>query len=120
VSLFTPFVDIYLAGAAEARARAARLGDAPTAGPPPSSSTPHPAPHPPAPRWIDGWWANARRMPAHPGRVGGAIRPFSKLVHTTDMLPEEWQTLLTAWTERAGEGAAKGACAHFLLEHRPV
>jgi hypothetical protein len=50
-------------------------------------------------------------MPAHPGRVGGAIRPFSKVVHTTDMLPEEWPALLTAWTGRAGEGA----CAHFLL-----
>lgn len=62
-------------------------------------------------RWVDGWWAGARRLDAHPGRIGGAIRPFASVVHTTDMLPGAWQALLDAWTKRAGEGA----CAHFIV-----
>ena len=58
--------------------RLAHLGDSPTAGP----EAPHDEPPPvvpsstPAPRWVDGWWAGARRMPAHPGRIGGVIAPF--------------------------------------------
>jgi hypothetical protein len=116
VSLFTPLADIYLAGAEEARERAARLGNAPTAGPPVAPGPPpQPAPHPPWPRWVDGWWVGARRMPAHPGRVGGAIRAFCAGVHSTDMLPEEWEALIENWTKRAGEGAAKGACANFVI-----
>jgi len=62
-------------------------------------------------RWIDGWWVGARRRAAHPGRIGGAIAPWSATVHTTDMLPEEWDALIAAWTSRAGDGA----CAHFLV-----
>lgn len=65
----------------------------------------------PADLWSDGWWACARRLPAHPGRIGGEIKPWSKVVHTTDMLPGAWQALIDAWTKRAGEGA----CAHFLI-----
>lgn len=67
--------------------------------------------HPPAPRWTDGWWSGARRLPAHVARIGGAIRPWTTVVHTTDMLPEEWPALLDSWTGRPGEGA----CAHFLI-----
>ena len=92
--------------------RLAAIGDSPTSGP----SEPHDVPAVavsavPSPRWVDGWWAGAKRTPAHPGRVGGAITPWSTVVHTTDMLPEEWAALVAAWTTRAGEGA----CAHFLV-----
>lgn len=101
MSIMTPLADIFLAGAAEARERAARLGDSKTSGPAAVAT----------PRWSDGWWSGARRLPAHPDRVGGGIHPFSTVVHTTDMLPDEWPALLTAWTGRAGEGA----CAHFMI-----
>lgn len=90
--------------------RLARLGERDTAGPAVPLGAID-APHPPAPRWTDGWWDGARRVPAHVGRVGGAIRPFATVVHTTDMLPGELKALVNAWTTRAGEGA----CAHFLI-----
>jgi len=99
-----------IAGPLEAAARLLRLGNAPTAGPPPDPAAAVET-HPPAPRWVDGWWSEARRMPAHPGRVGGPIRPFATVVHSTDILPEEWDALIAAWTGKAGEGA----CAHFLI-----
>lgn len=92
-------------------ARIAKIGDRGTAGP-----DEHPAGvvdvvHPPAPRWDAGWWAGAIRKPAHPGRIGGAISPWSVGVHSTDMLPEEWPALVNAWTDRPGDGA----CATFLF-----
>lgn len=92
-------------------ARIAAIGAFGTAGP-----ADHPADvvdvvHAPAPRWDHGWWAGAIRKPAHAGRVGGAINPWAVVVHTTDMLPEEWAALVHAWTDKA----ADGACAHFLI-----
>lgn len=90
--------------------RIAKLGNRGTAGP-----ESHPGvvdvTHPPSPRWDHGWWTQAIRKPAHVGRVGGPISAFSLVVHTTDMLPEEWAALVHAWTERSGDGA----CAHFLI-----
>lgn len=92
--------------------RLAHLGDSPTAGPEQVHDVPPVAVSAvPSLRWVDGWWAGAKRTPAHPGRVGGPITPWSTVVHTTDMLPEEWAALVASWTTRAGEGA----CAHFLI-----
>jgi hypothetical protein len=100
------------AGPVDVAERLCRLGNACTAGPPTDlAATLEPHPHPAAAEWIDGWWLRARRLPAHPGRVGGPIRPFGAVVHTTDMLPDEWDALVAAWLGRAGDGA----CAHFLI-----
>lgn len=63
------------------------------------------------PHWMDGWWAGATRKPAHPARFGSTIRPWSIVVHTTDMVPESWDALLLGWTTRPGDGA----CAHFAI-----
>lgn len=102
--------DILNAGPIDAATRLCRLGDACTAGPPPDPAAAL-VRHPPASSWSDGWWAGAQRATAHPGRAGGPIAPFAVVVHTTDMLPGEWDSLATAWTTRAGDGA----CAHFLI-----
>lgn len=59
----------------------------------------------------DGWWREARRVDCHPRRRGGPIRPYATGIHTTDMLPDEWDALITAWSTRGGDGA----CATFLL-----
>jgi hypothetical protein len=106
--------DVPAAGPLDVASRLCRLGNARTAGPPPDPAAVV-GPPPPAPRWIDGWWSEARRMPAHPGRVGGTIQPFAAVVHSTDMLPEEWDALVAAWLGRAGDGA----CANFLIGRRP-
>jgi hypothetical protein len=58
-----------------------------------------------------GWWSLATRRDAHPGRIGGAINPFSTVVHTTDMTPESWNGLITGWTTHAD----RIACAHFAI-----
>lgn len=63
------------------------------------------------PCWTDGWWAHATKRPAHHGRVGGPIWPFSVVVHTCDMVPEDFAALITAWTSQPGVGA----CAHFVI-----
>lgn len=97
------------ATAAEALERLEQLGNHGTAGP--TSVTSVDEPTPAAPRWTDGWWSGARRTPAHAGRVGPQIRPCCTVVHTTDMLPDEWNALLTAWQTRPGDGA----CAHFII-----
>lgn len=91
-------------------ARYDRLGDWSTSGPADAVDYPAPA-HPPHPAWADGLWAEATYQPAHPGRVGCAVRPFGVVVHTTDMLPDEWAALVAAWRTRPGDGA----CAHFLI-----
>jgi N-acetylmuramoyl-L-alanine amidase len=62
-------------------------------------------------RFDDGWWSLARRLPAFPGRIGGAIAPFAVVVHTTDMVPEAWDGLLHRWTTQLGQGNA----AHFII-----
>lgn len=94
----------------ELQRRLNAIADAATAGPPLEE---HPAVPPvaDAPSFTSGVWWHARRIACHPGRMGGAIHPFAIVVHTTDMLPGEWDALLTAWTTKAGEGA----CAHFLI-----
>jgi N-acetylmuramoyl-L-alanine amidase len=58
-----------------------------------------------------GWWSLAVRHDADPGRVGGAIVPFATVVHTTDEPTETWETLITNWTTKAGDGS----CAHFAI-----
>ena len=66
---------------------------------------------PPAPTWSEGWYLGAQRRPAHPGRVGGPIKPWTVVVHTTDMMPNTFAPLVKAWTTNAN----RGACAHFIL-----
>jgi len=68
-------------------------------------------PPPPVPAFTDGWWSGAQQHPAFAGRIGGAIQPFAVVVHTTDMVPEDFDALVDAWTNRLGDGA----CAHFLI-----
>ena len=59
----------------------------------------------------NGWWSLATQRNAHSGRVGGNIQPFSTVVHTTDVVPEAWNTLLNSWVTQAGDGS----CAHFAV-----
>lgn len=61
--------------------------------------------------WDGGRLTWARWMPAHPGRIGGAIRAIGSVVHETQMHPDQWPALLRAWQRSAG----RGACAHFLI-----
>lgn len=99
MSLFDTITGIE-AGIADAAKRLEQLGSTGTAGP---GRDPPP--------FADGWYREARRVPAHAGRIGGPIEPWSIVVHTTDMLPAEFEALGTAWTTRPGDGA----CAHFLI-----
>lgn len=61
--------------------------------------------------FTDGWWSLASRRPAFPGRIGEVIAPFAVVVHTTDMTPETWDTLVHNWTTELGPGD----CAHFII-----
>ena len=61
--------------------------------------------------FTDGWWSLATRRPAFAGRVGGAIRPFATVVHTTDMPAESMDGLVQRWTTELG----KGNCSHFVI-----
>lgn len=63
------------------------------------------------PEWDGGRYRGARWAPIHPGRVGGAIRPWGVVVHTTDMHPSTFGALVRAWQRDAGRGAG----AHFLI-----
>lgn len=63
------------------------------------------------PSFVDGWWYDAKRVDCHPDRKGGPIKPFATGLHTTDMLPDEWDALVAAWSSKPGDGA----CAHFLI-----
>jgi len=91
-------------------ARMARIGDRGTAGP---DSADHPAiePLPSTVAFVDGWWIGARRVHAHPGRVGPPIRAIATGLHTCDMLWDEWDALHEAWTGKPGDGA----CANVLI-----
>lgn len=100
--------NIVSATVVEALARLETIGDWGTAGPA-EPATALELPHPPAPRWLDGWWTGAKHQPVHPKRIGGPIRACCTVVHTTDMLPGEWTALLKRWLEQPGDGA----CAHF-------
>lgn len=66
---------------------------------------------PPHSRWVAGWWSDAQKRPAHPGRIGGPISAFASVVHTTDMLEDEFDALLDATAKRKGAGNAY----HFLI-----
>jgi hypothetical protein len=94
----------------ELQKRIEKIVNAATAGPPADEHLPVPAVVD-APHFVDGVWSKAKRVKCHPGRMGGAIAPYAIVVHTTDMLPNEWDSLLTAWTSKSGEGA----CAHFII-----
>lgn len=100
---------IVAATAAEALERATGLGNWGTSGPDVDAHPDVDPWHASAMHWSSGWWSFANRAPVHPGRVGPMIRPCCTVVHTTDMLPEEWPALLKRWYESPGDGA----CAHF-------
>ncbi len=67
----------------------------------------------PHPTWDGGWWRGARRRPAHNGRVGGVIRPWLVVVHTTDVHPSDrtWAGMMDRVAGQAGEGNG----AHFWI-----
>lgn len=111
----TEDIEVAYATVADAVARLERLGNAPTAGPAEHELVPEAGELAPHPAFADGYWSKARRVAAHPRRVGGTITPIATVVHTTDMLPEEWDALLRRWQEEAGEGA----CATFLIGRTP-
>lgn len=59
----------------------------------------------------DGWWSEAIRRDAHPGRVGPVIQPFAVVIHTTDMPPGSLPGLINRWTSQPGEGNG----SHFVI-----
>jgi len=61
--------------------------------------------------FTEGWWSLATRRDAHRARSGGAITPFATVIHTTDMPPETFATLITNWTTTPGNSAS----AHFVI-----
>jgi len=99
------------ATAEQVATRLAELGNFGTAGP---AADEHPAvvvlpaPHP---AFVNGWWSRARRVDAHAGRMGPSIRAVATGLHSTDMLPDDWEALIDSWSKRPGDGA----CANFLL-----
>lgn len=99
------------ATAEQVAARLATIGDWGTAGPdlvahPPITQAP-----PSSPAFVDGWWSEAHRIDAHPGRIGPPIDPCCVVDHTTDMHPDDWDALLNALRTRAGDRA----CMQFLV-----
>jgi hypothetical protein len=105
----TPEQDALIANDLEQAQRLAKLFESLTAGPaqefPQAASLPAPSP-PPTALWVDGWYAKARKIATHPGRIGGAIRPWSIVQHSTDMLEGEWDALLASCVRTAGAGNA--------------
>jgi len=75
---------------------------------------PVPAPEPlkPIAAFLGGWWHRALMRPAHPGRVGPAIKPWSIVVHTTDTLPGTFAGIIRRVTTERGEGNG----AHFWID----
>lgn len=57
------------------------------------------------------WYSAARKVPAHPGRVGGVIVPRAIVVHTTDCMPGSFNGIVQRWSTEAGEQCA----AHFII-----
>lgn len=106
----TDVVKFITATAAEVMARLDAAVDRDTAGPEPHPDVVDIIP-PPHPGWVHGWWSDAQKRPAHPDRVGGPISAFSAVVHTTDMLEDEFDALLDATAKRRGAGNAY----HFLI-----
>jgi hypothetical protein len=85
--------------------------------------------HPPAPAWDrvqagnttafkSGWFTDARRVDAHPGRMGGSIVPQAAVVHTTDMTPKSFDDLVKAWATTGG-APNRYSAANFLLGRDP-
>ncbi len=104
-------IALALANPLEILERIAKLGDRGTAGPDAAAHEPVDETHPPAPRWRDGRWAQARQLAADPGRIGPPIAPEVIVDHTTDMADEDWEPLLVAFSTRPGDGA----CCTFLV-----
>ena len=65
------------------------------------------------PTWDGGWWLGAQHRQAHRGRIGGAIRPWLVVVHTTDVGPSDrtWAGMMDRLEHQAGEGNG----AHFWI-----
>lgn len=61
--------------------------------------------------WDGGRLTWARWAPAHPGRVGRAIRPWAVVVHATAMHADTFDALVRGWQARPGAGNA----AHFIV-----
>lgn len=110
----TDFVNIIAATAVDIANRAHAIGDWNTAGPVANPDIVDIVP-PPHPCWENGWWVHAQQRPAHPGRVGGPISAFAIVDHTTDMLEDELDALITAVTTRRGFGNA----FHFTIGRTP-
>lgn len=70
--------------------------------------------------FVDGFYQRARRVDAHPGRIGPVITPRAKIIHTTDMLEGSFNGLVRSWHESPGEGPSKGSCAHLLIGCTPA
>lgn len=68
------------------------------------------------PAYSTGWWKEARRTPAHYGRIGGVITPRGLVVHTTDMYPGTFDIIVKRWTQERGKGNA----ATWLIGRSPV
>jgi len=86
--------------------------------PPPAPPAPDPTPEPlpvKSPLFVAGLWRGSRYASANPSRVGALIDPEFVVEHTTDMHPDGWNALVTAWTMTPGNGA----CAHFLIGRTP-
>lgn len=64
---------------------------------------------------VAGWYPRARRLTAHPLRVGDSITACTFVIHTTDMMKNTWDGLLQRWHEEPGEYAA----AHWLIGQTP-
>lgn len=60
--------------------------------------------------WLEGSVVT-RQAALHPGRVGGAIDPWSVVVHTTDMHPDSFEALVRKSQRDAGGGSGW----HFLI-----
>lgn len=80
--------------------------------PEPKPEAPPPVIVPKPPAWVEGWYRDATRAPAHYRRVGSNIVPFAVVVHTTDMAPATSGALVRAWQNTPGRGNA----AHFLID----
>lgn len=79
------------------------------------SVIPPPAPPTPSPFDDDGWYKDARRVDAHPGRVGAVINARGATVHTTDTMGG-----LAGMMKRMHETRSDGGGAHFWIGRQPA
>lgn len=61
--------------------------------------------------FTNGKWSEATYKQMHSGRIGRGIVPQTLVVHTTDMRPGTFGSLVKSWTS----GAGRGNGAHFLI-----